>query len=179
MSYDTVQFYNAALAIVAGCGVAALSFRLLPPLSPAVRTERLLAFTLRDLRRLATNPHLHSPEDWAGRMYGRLAAVPDAAEPLQRAHLMAALPVGTAILHLRRIAPQLGLGAELDLALVAFAQGLTAAASAELGELDRRLAAVADAGWQTSLAARARGRILLIRDALGQHGAYFDMGGPG
>ena len=178
MSYDTVQFYNAALAIVAGCGVAALSFRLLPPLSPALRTERLLAFTLRDLRRLATNPQLHT-EAWEDRMYGRLAAVPDAAEPLQRAHLMVALPVGTAILHLRRIAPQLGLGAELDRALVAFAQGLTAAASAELGELDRRLAAVADAGWQTSLAARARGRILLIRDALGEHGAYFDRGGPG
>ena len=179
MSYDTVQFYNAAVAIVAGCGVAALSFRLLPPLSPAVRTERLLAFTLRDLRRLATNPRLHTRDEWEGRMHSRLAAVPDAAEPLQRVYLMAALPVGTAILHLRRIAPQLGLGAELDRALVAFAQGLTAAASAELGELDRRLAAVADAGWQTSLAARARGRILLIRDALGEHGAYFDRGEPG
>ena len=178
MSYDTVQFYNAALAIVAGCGVAALSFRLVPPLSPAVRTERLLAFTLRDLRRLATDPHPHIPEDWQGLMYGRLAAVPDAAEPLQRAYLTAALPVGSAILHLRRIAPQLGLDAELDLALVAFAQGQAAAASAELGELDRLVAAVADAGWQTSLAARARGRILLVRDALGQHGAYFDMGEP-
>jgi len=105
--------------------------------------------------------------------------VPDAAEPLQRASLMAALPVGTAILHLRRIAPQLGLGAELDLALVAFAQGRSAAAGAELGELDRRLAAVANPGWQSSPAARARGRILLIRDALGQHGDYFDRGEPG
>jgi uncharacterized membrane protein YccC len=179
MSYDTVQFYNAALAIVVGCGVAALSFRLLPPLSPAQRAERLLAFTMRDQRRLATNPHLHTPENWEGRMYSRLAAVPDAAEPLQRARLIAALPVGTAILHLRRIAPQLGLGAELDRALVAFAQGLTAAASAELDELDRRLAAVADAGWHTSVAVRARGRILLIRDALGEHGTYFDRGGPG
>jgi uncharacterized membrane protein YccC len=179
MSYDTVQFYNAALAIVAGCGVAALSFRLLPPLSPAVRTERLLAFTLRDLRRLAANPRLHTRDDWEGRMYSRLAAVPDAAEPLQRAYLMAALPVGTAILHLRRVAPQLGLGAGLDRALAAFAQGRSAAASAELDELDRRFAAVADAGGQTSLAARARGRILLIRDALGQHGDYFDRGEPG
>ena len=32
MSYDTPQFYNAALAIVAGSGAAALSFRLIPPL---------------------------------------------------------------------------------------------------------------------------------------------------
>jgi uncharacterized membrane protein YccC len=38
-SYDTVQFYNAALAIVLGCGAAALSFRLLPPPSPASRAN--------------------------------------------------------------------------------------------------------------------------------------------
>jgi hypothetical protein len=36
---------------VGGVGAAALSFRLLPPLSPAFRTRRLLALTLRDLRR--------------------------------------------------------------------------------------------------------------------------------
>ena len=30
MNYNTVQFYNAALAIVVGCGVAPLAFRLLP-----------------------------------------------------------------------------------------------------------------------------------------------------
>ena len=39
MSYATQQFYNAALATVAGLGAAALSFRLLPPLSPAFRTR--------------------------------------------------------------------------------------------------------------------------------------------
>jgi uncharacterized membrane protein YccC len=32
--YDTELFYNSALAIFAGCAVAALSFRLLPPVSP-------------------------------------------------------------------------------------------------------------------------------------------------
>ena len=53
MTYNTLQFYNTALSIVVGSGVAALSFRLLPPLSPAFRTGRLLALTLRDLRRLA------------------------------------------------------------------------------------------------------------------------------
>ena len=36
MNYNTVQFYNSALAIVAGCGAAALAFRLLPPLSPRI-----------------------------------------------------------------------------------------------------------------------------------------------
>src|SRR5262245_5404803 len=42
MTYDTVQFYNAALAIAGGSAAGALSFRLLPPLSPAKRTRRLL-----------------------------------------------------------------------------------------------------------------------------------------
>ena len=49
-SYDQAQFYNQASAIVAGVGAAALSFRLLPPLSPAFRARRLLALTWRDLR---------------------------------------------------------------------------------------------------------------------------------
>jgi uncharacterized membrane protein YccC len=184
MSYDTLQFYNTALALVVGCGIGALSFRLVPPLSPELRAGRLTAFALRDLRRLATTTAaLHTPEDWEDRMYHRLAAVPDASDPLKRAHLMAALSVGIAILHLRRAGPQLGLNPELDLALAAFAQGHSTAASAELGRLDDRLASVvgvgAEAGAETSLAARARGRILLVRDALSQHQAYFDTGEAG
>ena len=75
-----------------------LSFRLLPPLSPAFRTRRLLALTLRDLRRLATG---RVPGDWEGHIYGRLSAMPDAATPLQRAMLMAALSVGSEIIQLR------------------------------------------------------------------------------
>jgi uncharacterized membrane protein YccC len=79
-SYDTVQFYNAALAIVAGLCAAAFSFRLMPPLSPAFRTRRLLALTWRDLRRLATGPIPQAPDDWEGRMYGRISALPDEAQ---------------------------------------------------------------------------------------------------
>jgi uncharacterized membrane protein YccC len=180
MSYDTLQFYNTALALVVGCGIGALSFRLVPPLSPELRAGRLTAFALSDLRRLATTTAaLHTPEDWEGRMYHRLAAVPDASDPLKRAHLMAALSVGIAIIHLRRAGRQLGLNPELDLALAALAEGHSTAASAELGRLDDRLASVVEAGAETSLAARARGRILLVRDALSQHQAYFDRGAAG
>ena len=99
MTYNTLQFYNTALSIVVGGGVAALSYRLLPPLSPSFRTGRLLAFTLRDLRRLAIGAQ-RVREDWEGRMYSRLAVLPDQAEPLQRAQLVAALSVGTEIIHL-------------------------------------------------------------------------------
>jgi uncharacterized membrane protein YccC len=176
MSYDTVQFYNSALAIVAGCGVAALSFRLLPPLSPAFRVERLLELTLRDLRRLATANVGRLPADWEGRIYKRLVAMPDEAEPLQRAQLLTALSLGSEIIELRRVAPQLGLASDLDAALEPFAQGNSAAAVARLERLDRRLASLTESDPQTLLILHERARILLICDALMQHRAYFDGG---
>jgi len=175
-SYDTVQFYNAALAIVLGCGAAALSFRLLPPLSPAKRSERLLALTLRDLHSLATATVQRPPDDWENRIYSRLTALPDQAEPVQRARLLTALSVGTGIIHLRRIAPQLGLVPELDSAFEAFAQGNSIAATARLTALDQRLAVLRQEEPQTSLVQRARGRVLAICDALVRHRPYFDAG---
>ena len=66
MIYNPEAFYNAGSAIVFGAGFAALSFRLLPPLSPAFRTRRLLALTLRDLRRLAIGRNQH---DWEGHVH--------------------------------------------------------------------------------------------------------------
>ncbi|WP_024507969.1 FUSC family protein [Bradyrhizobium sp. ARR65] len=176
MSYDTVHFYNTALAIVTGCGAAALSFRLLPPLSPALRSERLLALTLCDLRRLATAAVERPGGDWEGRMYSRLEALPDQAEPLQRAQLVAALSVGTNIIQLRRLAPRLALVQELDAALAAFARGDSTAATAGLNVLDQRLASLSVTGPEDSLVLRERGRVLAICDALVRHGAYFDAG---
>jgi uncharacterized membrane protein YccC len=125
-TYDTVQFYNSALAIVAGSCAAALSLRLLPPLSPVFRTLRLLALTLQDLRRLAMG---HAPSDWQGHIYGRLSAMPEEATPLHRAQRLAALSVGSEIIKLRHIALGLGLGADLDPALAALAQGNSASAT--------------------------------------------------
>jgi uncharacterized membrane protein YccC len=176
MSYDTVQFYNSALAVVAGCGSAALAFRLLPPLSPALRARRLLGITLRDLRRLAIAPSLPRLEDWEGRMYSRLAALPDQAEPLQRTRMLAALSVGSEIVQLRRIARQFGMDAEFDAALQDFAKGNGAIARARLRQLDCRLAS--DAGLPAAIALRAGGRILVISEALAEHASYFDAGAP-
>jgi uncharacterized membrane protein YccC len=176
MTYDTVQFYNSALAIVAGSGVAALLFRLLPPLSPAFRTQRLLELTLRDLRRLVTADVGRLPVHWEGRIYKRLVALPDEAEPLQRAQLLAALSVGHEIIELRRFAPQLGLVSDLDGALEPFAQGNSAAAVARLERLDRRLASLTESDSQAVLILRERARILLIRDALVEYREYFDAG---
>jgi hypothetical protein len=118
----------------------------MPPLSPAFRTRRLLALTLRDLRCLATGPIPRTPGDWEGRMYGRIAALPDEAQPLQRSQLLAALSVGTEIIQLRRIARRLDLGSELDVALAAVAAGNSAVATTLLAVLDRVLASLPGAG---------------------------------
>jgi uncharacterized membrane protein YccC len=173
MSYDTQQFYNAALAIVGGVGAAALSFRLLPPLSPAFRTNRLLALTLRDLRRLATEPIPRTPQDWEGRMYGRFSVLPDRAQPMQRSQLIAAFSIGTEIIRLRRLCRQFDLGLRLDTALEAVARGNCAEAATELAKLDRSLASRPDVA-----ALRARGLILAISQSLTQHSLYFDSGVP-
>jgi uncharacterized membrane protein YccC len=176
MSYDTAQFYNFALAIVAGCVIAPLSFRLLPPLSPGLRTRRLLALTLRDLRRLAVGALPPRPELWQGRLYGRLAALPDQAEPLQRAQLLAALSVGAEIIKLRLISSSLGLGPELGAALAAVAQGDSAMAGTWLARLEHRLASPPEAEPDAVLALRARATILALSEALAWYADYFDSG---
>jgi uncharacterized membrane protein YccC len=178
MTYNTLQFYNTALSIVVGGAVAALSYRLMPPLSPSFRTRRLLTSTLRDLRHLAIGAR-RLREDWQGRMYSRLAVLPDQAEPLQRAQLVAALSVGTEIIHLRRTVPRLGLDAELHSALADFARPDIAAATTRFAELDQRLAWLPNSGLPRALSLRARGRLLSIRDALIQHRDYFDAGASG
>jgi uncharacterized membrane protein YccC len=176
MSYDTQQFYNSALAIVAGAGAAALALRLLPPSSPALRTRRLLALTLRDLRRLARRPVRWTANEWESRIYSRLSALPEQAEPLQRAQLLTALSVGTEIIRLRRVARRFVLHPEIDEALDAVARGSSPVAIERLARLDRILAALPSASPAARVRLRARGSILAMSEALAQHAAYFDAG---
>lgn len=180
MSYDTAEFYNAALAIVVGCAVAPLSFRLLPPLSPALRAHRLLAQTFCDLRRVAIGPVPSGVEAWQGRMYGRLEALPDQAEPSQRAQLLAALSAGAEITKLRSSSSLLGLSPQLDAALAAVAQGDPAAARTWLRRLDCRLASYPGAEpGDADLLLRTRASILALSEALAQYSDdYFDSGAP-
>ena len=174
MSYDTQQFYNAALAIVAGLGGAALSFRLLPPLSPILRARRLLALTLRDLRRLASGSIPRSPDAWEERVYSRLSVLPDAAAPLQRSELLAALSVGCEIIRLRNICHRLDLGSGLDEALELLVGGSSAAAVAKLANLDDALTV-----RPGTPILRARAGLLAISEALTEHAAYFEAVAPG
>jgi uncharacterized membrane protein YccC len=176
MNYDTAQYYNSALSIVVGCGLAALAFWLLPPLSPALRVLRLLAFTSRDLRRLAITSVLPTSDYWESRIYNRFSALPDQATPLQRAQLLAALSVGTEIIGLRQMATHFGTTAEFDAALNYIALGHSAKAIVKLRQFDDQLASKLEIGTEATMALRGRGRILIISEAIAEHGLYFDAG---
>ena len=176
MSYDPLQFYNAALAVIAGAGTAALSFRLLPPPSPAFRSARLLALTLRDLRRIAAG---RTAGDWEGHVRARLAVMPNEATPLQRAQLLAALSVGSEIIRLRQLTHGLDLGAEFDPVLASVAQGDSASAAAHLARLDAALAARTGIEPETQTVMRARASVLALSEALDQHAVYFGAGAQG
>ena len=178
MSYDTMQYYNSALGIVGGSMVAALSFRLLPPLSPRVRTRRLLALALRDLRRLAAARASFTLEAWRGLNFGRLAGMPEAATPAQRADLLAALAAGLEIIRLRRFGAALGVGSVFEPAFQMLARGRSTEASTELSMLSAVLAPsprVEDVA-EAALALKARGSIVAITGAISRHGPYFDAG---
>jgi hypothetical protein len=136
--------------------------------------RRLLALTLRDLRRLTRGPIPRTANEWQGRVYSRLSVLPEQAEPLQRAQLLAALSVGTEIIRLRRIAHRFDRDVELDAALDAVAKGNGSAAAKRLAFLDQRLAVLSGRGARVRL--RARGSILAMSEALDHHAAYFDSG---
>jgi uncharacterized membrane protein YccC len=176
MSYDTGAFYNSALEIVSGVGAAALSFRLIPPVSPALRTRRLLRLTLRDLRRLTRGPIPPTTQDWESRTMARVAVLPEAAEPVDRARLLAALSLGTEIIRLRRIARWLGVATALAPVLAAIAAGESRLATAHLAALDQLLAALPPGRGSAWLRLRTRASLLAMSEALAQHSAYFGEG---
>ena len=113
-------------------------------------------------------------------MYGRLAALPDQAEPLQRAQLLAALSVGTEIIHLRRLASAPWARPRSS------TPRLTPCAQGNSTHRDRAAASTRpparlrpDAGPETDRSRFGRAvSILAISEALAQHGAYFDAGAP-
>jgi uncharacterized membrane protein YccC len=170
MVYDLASFLNTATALVIGVGISIITIRLVPPLPVRVRVRRLAALTLRDLRRLADRPAGRSASEWENHVYGRLAAVPDQADMLQAARLVAALATGAAVIRLHRSCARLGVQASAQDAFAALSRGDTAATLRALGHLD---AILPQTGGETGLMLRARGNVAAIAEALMQHDAYF------
>ena len=175
ITYDAAQFWNNAIAILAGIAFGAVAMRILPPLSPAVRTSRLLALTLVDLRRLAKRSRpRRRDDDWESRGVARLLAMPEQAKPVERAMLVAAVAVGKEIMRLRRASPRLVPGAAVDAALQALAEGRSGEAIERLEDIDRLVAALPKAGSAGRIVRRLRAGILAISGQLTEFAPYFD-----
>jgi uncharacterized membrane protein YccC len=173
-TYDPVAFFNSALGIVAGTAVAAISMRLIPPLSPRYRTHRLLAQTLRDLRNLAVGRRRASHDSWVTRLSRRLANLPPEAALEHHARLIAALSIGDAVIYLQRPHPRLHDRQSLDTALAALAAGDVARARGELQRFGATLAASPDGATTGSM--RCQVAAMVIVDALQQYADYFGSG---
>ena len=172
MTYDASAFWNGAIAIVAGIAFGVIAMLVIPPLSPATRTQRLLSLTLADLRRLAKRASPGKATEWEGRGVARLLAMPDKAEPVERSELAAAVAVGKEIVRLRHIAPRFVPSAMVDAALAALAEGRSAEALGRLDDIDRQVAALPRARSRIVLSLRAS--VLVISGQLSQFASYFD-----
>jgi uncharacterized membrane protein YccC len=174
MVYDAAQFFNSAAGIIIGTGFAALMLRLIPPLSPAERSRRLLTLTRRDLRRLAERTGVARVRDWQERIFARLSVLPQSAELAQGAQMVAALSLGTEIIRLHRIADRLAIRHELELAMSGVADGQSRVAVQWLLQADRVLAAPLEHDPDPEARLRARARLCAMKEALTLFSDYFD-----
>lgn len=178
MTYDPGRYYNSAVAILAGVGLGMLAFRLVPPMPPEARARRLLALTLRDLRRLARGRLRLGETEWKALVYGRLSAMPGSVDRLQSARLAATLSLGTDMIRLRRSAQRFGLNPLLGEAMAAIDAGDSAATIQALHRFDAELAAVPEGQPGANPRLRARGTVLSAINSLRQFAPYFDTRVP-
>ncbi|MCI0467838.1 MAG: FUSC family protein [Beijerinckiaceae bacterium] len=176
MVYDLGDFLNNVLAIAGGSIAGITGYRLIPPLSPALRARRHVAAALRDLQRLAAGRWSPSAETWEIRLYDRLIALPATSTPLQRGQLATALGVGLAILPLRALAQAAGEQEGVQRMLTALAAGDFERARADAAEIAGRLAAMANSSGDIEMQ-RFRVCLLEIEDAVATHPEYFSRRG--
>jgi uncharacterized membrane protein YccC len=174
MTYDASQFWNGAIAILGGIAFGVVAMLVIPPLSPAIRTRRLLALTLADLRRLARRASPGRQDEWESRGVARLLAMPDKAEPVERAELAAAVAVCKEIVRLRHVAPRFVPSATVEAALQALAGGRSGEAIDRFKDIDRRLAALPRPRSGGRILLSLRASILVISGQLSEFASYFD-----
>jgi uncharacterized membrane protein YccC len=175
IGFDASQFWNTASAIVIGIAVGAVAMLIVPPLSPAIRTQRLLALTLADLRRLARRaPSRRREDDWESRIVARFLAMPEQAEPVERAMLVAAMAVGNHIVRIRRVAPRFVPGPAVEAALQALAEGRSGEAAERLKDIDRQLAALPRTRPGSRAVLGLRAGLLVICGQLAWYPSYYD-----
>jgi uncharacterized membrane protein YccC len=171
-NYDADRLLNATLSISAGMAAAAIFMRILPPLPPARRTQRLLASTLRDLRRLAGRRHRLGKGAWISVVSQRLAAMPGPATLEQEAELLAGLSVGQALITLLEARQHVLGGEALDAAFACIARANVSGTREWLARFCAQQSEGATAEAQRGMQAAVEAT--LISDALTRHAAFFE-----
>jgi uncharacterized membrane protein YccC len=173
MTYDASGFWNGVIAILAGIAFGVVAMLVIPPLSPAIRTQRLLSLLLRDFRRLVRRASPGKSADWENRGVARLLAMPDKAEAQERSELAAIVAVGKEIERFRHIAPRFVPSAMVDAVLTPLAEGRSGEAIARLDDIDHRVAALPRARSRMLLSLRSS--IMVISGQLGEFASCFDQ----
>ncbi len=167
ISYDASSFFNIALTIILGNIIGLLFFIVIPGLSPEVQARRLLALSVRDLRRLAAEPEPRDGARWTAVMTRRVEDLPPQATDEQAAALVRLFALGRALIALRdAVAGEVEsrlftrAGAEL-------AAGCPSAARITFGDLERVLAErPAPPATEAPACVPARVQVAIITDAL-------------
>ena len=172
ITYDTIGFANTALAIVGGSLAGVVVLRIVPPVPPRLRAARLLGLTLRDLRHLARHPRTWHADQWRTRVYGRLLALPAAADPSDGSQLLAALTIGLQLLSLDRETNRGSAADHLGSARKSLASGNSVATRQALRNFADAVAAGPRASQRAAL--RLQGAAREISEALATHQSYFE-----
>ena len=173
ISFDTLTFYNNALAIVGGSIAGTVILRVIPPVPTRVRAHRLLGLTLRDLRRLARHPGRWTPDQWRSRIFARLMALPPDAEPVDGSRLLACLTVGLQLVDLAAAAAAGRDPAALDPVTRAVSRGDVEAARQALRTVRPQIGAWAPGEADRATRLRLQGAARELSSILNSYADYF------
>lgn len=139
ISYDASTFFNIALTIILGNIIGTLFFIIIPGLSPEVRTRRLLALSVRDLRRLAARSQARDAARWTAVMTRRVEDLPPQATDAQASSLTTLFVLGRALILLREAPASEVERRRISDASAALAEGRVAIARIAFGDMERVL----------------------------------------
>ncbi|HET6390189.1 FUSC family protein [Hyphomicrobium sp.] len=173
MTFDPQNYLNTALGLVAGCVAGGIALVLIPHPSPAHRAQRLVDLSIRDLRRLAAGRRRWTFTQWQGRIYSRLAALPEEADPVQRSRLVSTLPVGVQLIRLRPLSKHGRIGAEIRDFSDALAAGDLPRVRHILKVLDKEIASIPESEPGVRGRMRARAMLLAVAEAVARSTDFF------
>jgi uncharacterized membrane protein YccC len=173
MTFDPVEFLNAVLGVFAGCVAGGIALLVIPHPSARTRAQRLVDLSMRDLRRLAAGKRRWTFSQWQGRIYSRLAALPEEADEVQRSLLVAILSVGMQLIRLQHLSRHGRVGAEISEVQTALAAGDLPRLQHALDVLDKEIASIPDTQPGARGRMRARAMLLAIAEAVDRQRDYF------